>query len=111
VNRCTGAVKIFCGADTIYSIQNSYLTKVKNQPTVNRKLTKASAGRHLARKKGKTMDIMVTAIVAVIISIIAVFIAVIKRRTIGKIFVYAAIGLIIGLPLGYFLTPIIISFF
>ncbi|MGD8883286.1 MAG: hypothetical protein PVI82_15420 [Desulfobacterales bacterium] len=57
------------------------------------------------------MDIMVTAIVAVSVAIIAVLIAVIKRKTIGKIFIYTAIALIIGLPFGYFLAPIIISFF
>jgi preprotein translocase subunit Sec61beta len=87
------------------------LTKVKNQWTVNRELTKASTGRYLDSKKGKSMDIMVTAIVAVSVAIIAVLIAVIKRKTIGKIFIYTAIALIIGLPFGYFLAPIIISFF
>jgi hypothetical protein len=56
------------------------------------------------------MDVMVTAIVAIIVSIIGALIAVIKRKTIGKIFIYAALALIIGLPFGYFLTPIIISF-
>jgi hypothetical protein len=57
------------------------------------------------------MDIMVTAIVAISVSIIAVLFAVIKRKTIGKIFTYAALALIIGLAFGYFLTPIIISFY
>jgi hypothetical protein len=57
------------------------------------------------------MDIMVTAIVAISVSIIAVLFAVIKRKTIGKIFIYAALALIIGLTFGYFLTPIIISFY
>ena len=57
------------------------------------------------------MDIMVTAIVAIIVSLIAVLIVVIKRKTIGKIFIYAFLALIIGLPFGYFLTPIIISFY
>ena len=57
------------------------------------------------------MDIMVTAIVAISVSIIAVLFAVIKRKTIGKIFTYAALALIIGLTFGYFVTPIIISFF
>jgi len=57
------------------------------------------------------MDLMVTAMVAIIVAIIAVLIAVIKRKTIGKIFIYAAFALIIELPFGYFLTPFIISFF
>ena len=57
------------------------------------------------------MDIIVTAIVAISVSIMTALIAVIKRKTIGKIFIYAALALIIGLPFGYFLTPIIISFF
>ena len=57
------------------------------------------------------MDIMVIAIVAVIVSIIAVILAVIQRKKIGKILIYAVIGLMTGLPIGYFLAPIIISFF
>ena len=56
------------------------------------------------------MDIMVTAIVASIVSITGALVAIIKRKTIGKIFIYAILALIIGLPFGYFLTPIIISF-
>jgi hypothetical protein len=56
------------------------------------------------------MDIMVTAIVAIIVSIIGALVAIIKRKTIGKIFIYAILALIIGLPFGYVLTPIIISF-
>jgi hypothetical protein len=86
------------------------LTKVKNQWTVNGKLKIASAGRHLTSKNGKTMDIMVTAIVAIIVSIIGALVAIIKRKTIGTIFIYAILALIIGLPFGHFLTPIIISF-
>ena len=79
--------------------------------TVNRELAKESTDRHLNSKKGKAMDIIVTVIVAIIVAIIAVLIAAFKKKTIGKIFIYAALGLIIGLPFGYLLTPIIISFF
>ena len=57
------------------------------------------------------MDLFVTAIVAIIITIIAVLVAIITRRKIGKIFLYGILGLIIGLSIGYFLTPMIISFF
>jgi hypothetical protein len=87
------------------------LTKVKNQWTVNGKLTIASAGRHLTIKKGKPVDIMVIAVVAISASIIAALIAVIKKKPIGKICIYAVLALIVGLPFGYFLAPVIISFF
>ncbi len=57
------------------------------------------------------MDVMVAASVAILIGVIAALIALIKRKRIGKIFIYAISGLIIGFPVGYFLTPTIISFF
>jgi hypothetical protein len=57
------------------------------------------------------MDLFVTAVVAIIITIIAVLVAIITRKKIGKIFLYGIVGLIIGLSIGYFLTPMIISFF
>ena len=56
------------------------------------------------------MDLMVTGVVAIIIAIIAALIALIKRKKIGKILIYAFSGLIIGLLVGYFLAPTIISF-
>jgi hypothetical protein len=57
------------------------------------------------------MDLFVTAIVAISVAVIAVLIALNSRKRIGKIFVYAFLGLVIGLPIGYILTPLIISFF
>ena len=57
------------------------------------------------------MDLFVTAVVAIIIAIIAVLFAIITRKRIGRVFLYGILGLIIGLPVGYFLTPLIISFF
>ena len=57
------------------------------------------------------MDIMVIAIVAISVTILTALIALIKRKPIGKIFIYAALALVLGLPFGYFLAPIIISFF
>lgn len=54
---------------------------------------------------------MVTAVVASVIAIMGVLIAIVTRKTIGKVFIYAILGLIMGLPVGYFLTPVIISFF
>ena len=68
-------------------------------------------GQACKQQKGGKMDIFVTAIVAAVVVFIAVLIAIITRKRIGKIFVYAILGLFIGLPLGYILTPIIISFF
>ncbi len=61
-------------------------------------------------QKGKIMDLIVTAGVAIIFAIIAVLIAIITRKKIKKVFIYGFSGLIIGLPIGYFLSPVIISF-
>ena len=74
-------------------------------------LQNKSADGHLNSKKGKNMDIMVTVAVAILIAVIAVLIAIITKKTIKKVFIFAILGLIIGLPVRYFLTPIIISFF
>jgi hypothetical protein len=51
------------------------------------------------------------AIVAVLVAIISALIAVIAKKSIGKILLFAGIGLIIGIPVGYLLAPVIISFF
>jgi predicted PurR-regulated permease PerM len=57
------------------------------------------------------MDAMVTGFVAILIAVIAALIALIKRKKIGKIFIFAGSGLIIGLLIGYILAPTIVSFF
>lgn len=57
------------------------------------------------------MDLIVTAVVAIVFAFIAVVIAIITRKKIGTMLIYAFSGLIIGLPTGYFLAPTIISFF
>jgi len=62
-------------------------------------------------KKGKNMDIITTVAVAILIAIMAGLTAIITKKTIKNIFIYAILGLIIGLPVGHFLTPMIISFF
>ena len=67
--------------------------------------------RTFKQQKGKNMDIIVTVAVAILIAIIAVLIAIITKKRIKKIFIFAILGLIIGLPVGHVLTPIIISFF
>lgn len=61
--------------------------------------------------KGKNMDLIVMAFVAVLLALIAVVIAMIRRKKIRTILIYAISGLIIGLPIGYFLAPTVISFF
>ena len=56
------------------------------------------------------MDWIVTGVVAVIMGIIGCLIAIITRKKMGKMLIYAVSGLIIGIPVGYILAPIIISF-
>ena len=57
------------------------------------------------------MDLIVTAVIAVVFAFIALVIAFITRKKIGTMLIYAVSGLIIGLPIGYLLAPTIISFF
>ena len=57
------------------------------------------------------MDIFVTAVVAIIVAILAVLVAIFTKKKIGKIFIFAILGFVIGLPIGYFLAPFIVSFF
>jgi len=57
------------------------------------------------------MDWIVTGVVAVIMGIITLLIALITRKKWSKILIYAVSGLIIGIPVGYMLAPVIISFF
>ena len=57
------------------------------------------------------MDAMVTSFAAILFAVIAAVIALIKRKKIGKIFIFAGSGLIIGLVIGYILAPTVVSFF
>ncbi len=57
------------------------------------------------------MDIFVIVIAGLIAAIAAALVAIFKKKDIGKIFVYALLGFVIGLPIGYFLAPFIISFY
>lgn len=78
---------------------------------VNGESAKKPTDGHSNSKKGKNMDIIVTVAVAILTAIIALLIAIITKKKIKKIVIFALLGLIIGLPVGHFLTPIIISFF
>jgi len=62
-------------------------------------------------KKRKHMDWIVTSVVAIIMGIIALLIALITKKKLSKIMIYTISGLIIGIPIGYLLAPVIISFF
>ena len=57
------------------------------------------------------MDAMVISFAAILFAVIAAVIALIKRKKIGKIFIFAGSGLIIGLLIGYILAPTVVSFF
>lgn len=57
------------------------------------------------------MDMMIMAVVAILTSIIALLIAMITKKSKWNVLLFATIGLIIGMPLGYFLAPFVISFF
>jgi hypothetical protein len=57
------------------------------------------------------MDWIVTGVIAVMMGIIAVLIALITKKKLRKILIYAVSGLIIGIPVGYLLAPVMISFF
>ncbi len=57
------------------------------------------------------MDIFVIVIAGLLVAIAAALVAIIKKKGIKKIFIYALVGFIIGLPIGYILAPFIISFY
>lgn len=57
------------------------------------------------------MDWFVTGAVSIIMGIIAVLIAIFTKKKIGKILIYALSGLIIGIPVGYILAPVILAFY
>ena len=56
------------------------------------------------------MDMFVMAIVALITAIIAALAAVFNKKKLKTIFVYAGVGLIAGIPLGFLIAPFVISF-
>lgn len=56
------------------------------------------------------MDLFVMAIVAIIFAIVAALAAIFNKKRLRTIFAYAGIGLVVGLPLGYYISPLIISF-
>ena len=55
---------------------------------------KKTADGHSNSKKEKNMDLIVTVAVAILIAIIAVLIAIITKKTIKKIFIFAILGMI-----------------
>ena len=56
------------------------------------------------------MDMLVMTIVALITAIIAALAAVFNKKKLRTIFVYAGVGLITGIPLGFLIAPFVISF-
>jgi hypothetical protein len=57
------------------------------------------------------MDIFVIVCAGIIAAILAALVAIFKKKGIGKIFVYALLGFVIGLPIGYILAPFVLSFY
>jgi len=57
------------------------------------------------------MDAMVISFAAILFAVIATLFALFKKKKIGKIFIFAGSGLIIGLVIGYILAPTVVSFF
>ena len=56
------------------------------------------------------MDLFVTGAFALSIGIIGILVAVFTKKPKIKWLVYALIGLVAGIPIGYLLTPFFISF-
>ena len=57
------------------------------------------------------LQLYIIVVAGIIAAILAALIAIFKKRGIGKIFVYALLGFVIGLPIGYILAPFILSFY
>jgi hypothetical protein len=65
----------------------------------------------LCCKKEEKMDILFTGLFAVFLACISLLIGIVAKKPIRKILIYVFLGFIIGLFLGYFLAPVIISFY
>ena len=61
--------------------------------------------------EGDKMDLIVTVVFASLLAIIICLIGIFTKKKIWRILLHTILGFIIGLPIGYFLAPIIISFF
>ncbi len=57
------------------------------------------------------MDLLIVAGFAVLAAIVSALIAKFYKKPKMKILLFAAIGAIIGSPVGYFLAPVILSFY
>jgi hypothetical protein len=57
------------------------------------------------------MDLMVIAIIAVIIAVFALLLGILTKKPVKRILIYTFLGLMVGLIFGYFLAPVIISFY
>ena len=57
------------------------------------------------------MDIFVIVMAGLVAAIAAALIAIFKKKDIRTIVVYAFVGFVIGLPIGYLRAPFIISFY
>ena len=57
------------------------------------------------------MDIFVIVMAGLVAAIAAALIAIFKKKDIRTIVVYAFVGFVTGLPIGYLLAPFIISFY
>jgi len=57
------------------------------------------------------MDLMIIAVVAALAAIISTVIAIIIKKSKWKILLFAVVGIIIGLPLGYLIAPFVLSFY
>ena len=57
------------------------------------------------------MDIFITVIVAIVIAIVAALFAIFTKKKLKPVLLYTFWGIIIGLLIGYFLAPYILSFY
>jgi hypothetical protein len=57
------------------------------------------------------MDIFIIVCAGIVVAIVAALVGIFKKKGIGKILVYALLGFVIGLPIGYILAPFILSFY
>ncbi len=62
-------------------------------------------------KPGEIMDLFIMGIAALLAAVIGAVVAVVTRQPKLKILTYAFIGLILGIPIGYVLAPVFLSFY
>ncbi len=66
---------------------------------------------YFPKKKEELMDLMILAAVAILLAVFSALVAIFTKKTKWKVLIYALVGLMAGIPIGYALAPFVLSFY